>query len=187
MKCRIRKCKTLLKRDTNKYFKNIIIRINLAFCINVWLMYLFTLKNKTQIMRLLRRLRTRRSSRRVLMSFWPRNNRNDNDKNDQQQNTADNHIHLHILPPHLLPDSVCASTELHWWRLQIFGTILERVEMFTAFHNFLDVIVHNSHDLVHLALDFFGARWILWRTHFCFRFKLLCSNVVTLNVFLFFL
>jgi hypothetical protein len=49
----------------------------------------------------------------------------DDDENDQPDDYA--HAHLHVFPPHLLPDSVCASSEALSRDCKVIGLVLERV------------------------------------------------------------
>jgi hypothetical protein len=51
---------------------------------------------------------------------------NDNDdENDQANDYA--HAHLHIFPPHLLPDSVCSSSEALSGDCEVVCLVLERI------------------------------------------------------------
>ena len=49
----------------------------------------------------------------------------DNEEDDDADNQA--HAHLHILPPHLFPDSVCSSSETLGRDSEVICLILQRV------------------------------------------------------------
>ena len=59
-----------------------------------------------------------------LVAYTSRYN-NDDDEDDQPNDDA--HAHLHVFPPHLLPDSVCASSEALSRDCQVVGLVLERI------------------------------------------------------------
>jgi len=83
-----------------------------------------------------------------------RNNSRDNDnkeKNDDADNNA--HPHLHVLPPHLLPDSVRSSSEVLSRVGEIVCLVLDRIEMFTALRDLVDVFSHNTNRVIDLRLE----------------------------------
>jgi hypothetical protein len=75
-----------------------------------------------------------------------------NDDDDQQNDDTDNqtHSHLHILPPHLLADSVGSSTETLCRDGQVVGLILKSIEALTTLGNLVDVVTHHTHGIINL-------------------------------------
>jgi len=51
---------------------------------------------------------------------------NDNEKNDDSGNQT--HAHLHILPPHLFPNSVCSPSESLGRDGKVVGLVLKRIQ-----------------------------------------------------------
>lgn len=83
--------------------------------------------------------------------------RNDHRHNDDHQQDDDSddyaHAHLHVLPPHLLPDPVGSTTEALGGLRQVIGLILEAVKSRTAVGDLVDVLAHNSNGIIDLLLD----------------------------------
>lgn len=75
----------------------------------------------------------------------------DNDNEDDDANT-DAHSHLHILPPHLLPDTVRAAPEALRRDGKVVGLILESIETFTSLRDLVDVLAHHIDGVVDLSL-----------------------------------
>ena len=75
-------------------------------------------------------------------------NNNDEDEDDDAGNQA--HSHLHILPPHLLPDSIGAATETLGGDGQVVGLVLEVVEALATLRHLVDVLSHHPHGVVNL-------------------------------------
>jgi hypothetical protein len=73
----------------------------------------------------------------------------DNDNEDDDANT-DAHSHLHILPPHLLPDTVRAAPEALRRDGKVVGLILESIETFTSLRDLVDVLAHHIDGVVDL-------------------------------------
>ena len=75
-----------------------------------------------------------------------------NNNNNQQHNDTNNdpNPHLHILPPHLLAYSVCASAEALGGNGEVIGLVLECVKPLTTLRDFVDVIAHYTNGVVDL-------------------------------------
>lgn len=67
------------------------------------------------------------------------------DDDDEQDDDADDqaHSHLHVLPPHLLSDSVGAASEALRRDGQIVCLVLQAVEALATLGNFVDVVAHD--------------------------------------------
>ena len=61
---------------------------------------------------------------------WMRKLTRRHNDDDQQDDDADNdaHAHLHVLPPHLLPDPVCASAEALCRYSKVVGLVLQCIK-----------------------------------------------------------
>lgn len=68
----------------------------------------------------------------------------DNDDNEQDDDADDEaHSHLHVLPPHLLPDPVGTAPKPLCRSGQVVRLVLKAVEAFTTFRDFVDVVAHD--------------------------------------------
>lgn len=65
------------------------------------------------------------------------NNEKDDDTNDQA------HSHLHVLPPHLLPDSVGTTAETLSGNGKVVGLVLQTVQVFSTLRDLVDVRAHD--------------------------------------------
>ena len=67
------------------------------------------------------------------------------DDDDEQEDDADDqaHSHLHVLPPHLLSDSVGATSEALRRDGQVVGLVLQTVEALAALRDLVDVVAHD--------------------------------------------
>ena len=65
---------------------------------------------------------------------------NHDEENDDADNDTD--AHLHVFPPHLLPDSVGTPSETLSGDGQVVGLILECIETFATLRHFVDVLFH---------------------------------------------
>lgn len=67
------------------------------------------------------------------------------DDDDQQEDDADDqaHSHLHILPPHLLADSVGTASEALSRDGQVVGLVLQTVEALATLRDLVDVVAHD--------------------------------------------
>jgi hypothetical protein len=67
------------------------------------------------------------------------------DDDDQQEDDADDqaHSHLHVLPPHLLADSVGATSEALGRNSQVVGLVLQTVEALATLRDLVDVVAHD--------------------------------------------
>jgi hypothetical protein len=77
------------------------------------------------------------------------------DDNHQQNDDSDDYAqaHLHVLPPHLLPDPVGTTTETLGGLRQVIGLVLETVKSRSAIGDLVDVLAHNSDSIIDLLLD----------------------------------
>lgn len=68
-----------------------------------------------------------------------------NDDDDEQKNDADDqaHSHLHVLPPHLLSDSVGTTSEALRRDSQVVGLVLQTIEALATLRDLVDVVAHN--------------------------------------------
>jgi len=69
-----------------------------------------------------------------------------NNDDDEQDEDADKqaHAHLHILPPHLLADAICASSEALGGGGEVVGLVLQRVEASSSLRDLVDVVPHDA-------------------------------------------
>jgi len=75
------------------------------------------------------------------------------DNDDQQQHDYahdDPDPHLHILPPHLLADTIGATTEALRGLVEILGLVLELVDMFAALGDGFEILFHDIDGVVDL-------------------------------------
>jgi hypothetical protein len=73
---------------------------------------------------------------------------NDNEQNDDSCNQA--HSHLHVLPPHLLANSVGTTAEALSRDCKVVGLVLEGVETFTTLGDLVDVLAHYADGIIDL-------------------------------------
>ena len=75
-----------------------------------------------------------------------------NNDDQSEDNNADNqaHAHLHILPPHLLADSVGTATEALSGDSQVVGLILQGIQALATLGNLVDVVSHHTNGVVDL-------------------------------------
>lgn len=89
---------------------------------------------------------------RTMKHPWELTTRNDDD--EQQHNYAhdDPDPHLHVLPPHLLADSVGATAEALGGLVEVLGFILELVDVLAALSDGFEVLFHDVDGVVDLLL-----------------------------------
>ena len=75
-----------------------------------------------------------------------------NDDDEQENDNTDNqaHTHLHVLPPHLLANSVGTTTEPLSGDSEVVGLILQSIKAFTALGDLVDVVAHHTDGVVDL-------------------------------------
>ena len=78
--------------------------------------------------------------------------RDDDDEQKHDYAHDDPDPHLHVLPPHLLADSVGATTEALGGLVEIFGFVLELVDMLAALGYGFKVLFHDVDGVVDLLL-----------------------------------
>jgi hypothetical protein len=76
---------------------------------------------------------------------------NDNQEDDDSDNQT--HAHLHVLPPHLLSDSIGATTEALSRDCQVVGLILQRIQSLASLGYFVDVFSHNADGVIDLLFS----------------------------------
>ena len=97
-----------------------------------------------------------------------------NDDDEQKHDYAhdDPDPHLHILPPHLLADSVGAATEALGRLVEVLGFVLKLVDVFAALGDGFEILFHDVDGVVDLLeagngvsdCAFFGKRGGSMRT-----------------------
>lgn len=78
------------------------------------------------------------------------------DNDDEQEDDYaydDPDPHLHILPPHLLADSVGAATEALGRLVQVLGFVLELVNVLAALGYGFEILLHDIDGVVDLLLS----------------------------------
>jgi hypothetical protein len=77
------------------------------------------------------------------------------DDDDEQEDDADDqaHSHLHVLPPHLLSDSVGATSEALRRNGQVVGLVLQTVKALAALRDLVDVVAHDIDGRVNFLHD----------------------------------
>ena len=77
-----------------------------------------------------------------------------NDDDDQKRDYAHNDPdpHLHILPPHLLADSVGAATEALGGLVQVLGLVLELVNVLATLGYGFEILLHDIDRVIDLLL-----------------------------------
>lgn len=68
----------------------------------------------------------------------------------QTKGGCNTYAHLHVLPPHLLADTVGTTTETLGGHGQVVGLILQRIEALAALRNLVDVVAHDANGVVNL-------------------------------------
>ena len=76
---------------------------------------------------------------------WDDNDQQQNDDTDDQADT-----HLHILPPHLLANSVGTSAESLGGYSKLVGLIQKLADPFTTLRDLVDVVAHHTNGIVDL-------------------------------------
>ena len=76
--------------------------------------------------------------------------RNDDDENQDNDTTNQARSHLHVLPPHLLADSVGATAEALGRDGQVVGLILQGIQALATLGNLVDVLSHHTNGVVDL-------------------------------------
>lgn len=75
----------------------------------------------------------------------------DDDDDEQDDDTNDQpHAHLHVLPPHLLADTVGAATEALSRSGEVVGLVLQRVETLSSLRDLVDVFSHHTNGVIDL-------------------------------------
>jgi len=78
----------------------------------------------------------------------------DDDDDEQDGNPdTDEDAHLHILPPHVLANSVCAPSESLGGHCEVIGLIPQHVDSLAALSDLGDVLPHNADGVIDLLLD----------------------------------
>ena len=74
------------------------------------------------------------------------------DDDEQKHNYAHNDPdpHLHVLPPHLLADSVGATTETLGGLVKVFGFVLKLVNVLATLSDGFEILFHNIDGIVDL-------------------------------------
>lgn len=75
------------------------------------------------------------------------------DNNNYQQDDDTNnqaHAHLHVLPPHLLADSVGSPAETLRRDGQVVGLVLQGIESLATLGNLVDVVTHHTDGVIDL-------------------------------------
>jgi hypothetical protein len=85
------------------------------------------------------------------------------DDDDEQEDDADDqaHSHLHVLPPHLLSDSVGATSEALGRDGQVVRLVLQTVEALATLRDLVDVVAHDIDGRV----DFLHAKSVAEGTY----------------------
>ena len=75
----------------------------------------------------------------------------DNDDNEKNDDTSDQtHAHLHILPPHLLANSIGTSAETLGGNSEVIGLVLQVVEILASLRDLVNVITHHANGIIDL-------------------------------------
>jgi hypothetical protein len=80
-------------------------------------------------------------------------NRDNNDKQEDNDTRNQAGAHLHVLPPHLLADSVGAPAEALRRGGEVVRLVLEGVEALATLGDLVDVIAHHADGVVDLCLE----------------------------------
>jgi len=84
----------------------------------------------------------------VRNSYWHNDN---HQKNDDTNNYA--HAHLHVLPPHLLPNPVCTTAEPLGRVRQVVSLVLKSVQPCATVCDLVDILAHYTDSVIDLLLD----------------------------------
>jgi hypothetical protein len=81
-----------------------------------------------------------------------RKHTNWNDNDDEQNNDSNDkaHSHLHVLPPHLLTNTVGTTSEALSGNGKVVCLILKRIQTLTTLGDFVDVLAHYTNGIVDL-------------------------------------
>jgi len=78
----------------------------------------------------------------------------DNDDNDNDDDGKSNDkTHLHIFPPHVLPDPIRIASEALSGNGKIVCFVLKGIKSFLAFYNFGDIVSHDVDCVINLCLN----------------------------------
>lgn len=88
-----------------------------------------------------------------MMLFCLDHTRDDDDQQQRDYAHDDPDPHLHVLPPHLLADSVGAATETLGGLVEVLGFVLELVDVLAALGDGFEVLFHDIDGVVDLRLD----------------------------------
>ena len=75
---------------------------------------------------------------------------NDDDQEQHDDGHDDPDPHLHVLPPHLLADAIGATAEALGGLVQVFGLVLELVDVLAALGDGFEVLFHHVDCVVDL-------------------------------------
>lgn len=80
---------------------------------------------------------------------------NGNDDNAEKDDDADcdDNSHLHVLPPHLLADSVGASSEALGGYGEVVSLVLKAVEILATLVDLVDVVAHDRDGVIDLGVN----------------------------------
>lgn len=78
--------------------------------------------------------------------------RDDDDEQQHDYGHDNPDPHFHILPPHLLADSVGAAAKALGRLVEVFGFVLQLVDVFAALGNRFEVLFHDVDGVIDLLL-----------------------------------
>jgi hypothetical protein len=90
----------------------------------------------------------------ALSQQWQLTRHNDCNQDDDNDGSDDAHAHLHVLPPHGLPDPVGSAAEALGGDSEVVRLVLQRVEALSTLRDLVDVVTHDAHG----AVDFLHMR-----------------------------
>lgn len=76
--------------------------------------------------------------------------RNDNDNKEDDDAGDQTHAHLHVLPPHLFPDSVCSPPESLGGDREIVGLVLQGIEPLASLGYLVNIFSHHTDRVIDL-------------------------------------
>jgi len=80
-------------------------------------------------------------------------NGNDNNYNDDEDGNPDDETHLHVFPPHVLPDPIGIAPEALSGNGKVVCFVLQRVQSLLTLYNFGDIVSHDVDGVVDLCLN----------------------------------
>jgi len=78
---------------------------------------------------------------------------NDDNYDDDEDGNANDETHLHVFPPHVLPNPICIAPEALRGNCKVVCLVLQRVKSLLTLYNLSDIVSHDVDGVVNLCLN----------------------------------